>query len=114
MIDSLRMLSDVTAIEDGRTTVDPPFAGAPAFGKYTAVHVNVNGNWLMATVRDSRIEIPSNFGSLADLDWLIGTWTAEAPRENGIDLPLGGSIRALSNDNTRSQVRTALLRQACK
>ena len=78
MIDSLRLLGDVAAIEDGRTTVDPPFAGAPAFGKYTAVHVKVNGNWLMATVRDSRIEMSSNYGALADLEWLIRTWTAEA------------------------------------
>lgn len=77
-IDSLRMLSDVAAIEDGRTIVDPPFAGAPAFGKYTAVHLKVNGNWLMATVRDSRVEMPSNYGGLNDLEWLIGTWRGEA------------------------------------
>lgn len=77
MIDSLRLLSDDAAIEDGRAVVDPPPAGAPAISKYTAVHVKVDGKWLMASVRDSRIETPSAFRNVADLEWLIGTWIAE-------------------------------------
>ncbi|MCA9143704.1 MAG: SgcJ/EcaC family oxidoreductase [Planctomycetales bacterium] len=77
MIDSLRMLSDGAAIEDGRAVIDPPPAGAPAISKYTVVHVKVDGKWLMASVRDSRIETPSAFRNVADLEWLIGTWIAE-------------------------------------
>jgi len=76
-IDSLRLLSDTAAIEDGRTVVDPPPAGAPAVGKYTTVHVKVDGKWLMSTVRDTRVETPSAFRNVADLEWLIGAWTAE-------------------------------------
>jgi uncharacterized protein (TIGR02246 family) len=77
VIDSLRLLSDCAAIEDGRAMVDPPPTGAPAVGKYTAVHVKVDGKWLMSTVRDTRVEMPSAYANVADLEFLIGTWTAE-------------------------------------
>lgn len=77
VIDNLRLLSDTAAIEDGRAMVEPPPAGAPAIGKYTAVHVKVDGKWLMSTVRDTRVETPSTYRNVADLEWLIGTWTAE-------------------------------------
>jgi uncharacterized protein (TIGR02246 family) len=77
VIDSLRLLSDDAAIEDGRAMLDPAPAGAPASSKYTAVHVRSDSQWLMSTVRDSRIEAPSSYEKVADLEWLIGTWTAE-------------------------------------
>ncbi len=77
MIDSLRLLSDSTAIEDGRAVVDPPPVGVPAYSKYTAVHVKVDGKWLMASVRDTHVETPSAYRNIADLEWLIGTWVAE-------------------------------------
>jgi uncharacterized protein (TIGR02246 family) len=80
IIDSLKLLSDSAAIEDGRAMVDPPPAGIPGYSKYTAVHVKIDGKWLMSTVRDTHVETPSAFKNVADLEWLIGTWTAE---ENG-------------------------------
>jgi uncharacterized protein (TIGR02246 family) len=76
-IDSLKLLSDSAAIEDGRAVLDPAPAGAPATSKYTAIHVKADGKWLMSTVRDSRVETPSSYRNVADLEWLIGTWTAE-------------------------------------
>src|SRR5262245_41757752 len=77
VIDSLRLLSDDAAIEDGRAVLEPPPAGAPAISKYTAVHVKVDGKWLMSTVRDTRVETPSAYRNVEDLEWLIGTWSAE-------------------------------------
>lgn len=76
-IDSIRLLNDSAAIEDGRAFVDPPAAGPAGYGKYTAVHVKVGGQWLMSTVRDTRVDTPSGYEKVADLEWLIGTWTAE-------------------------------------
>jgi uncharacterized protein (TIGR02246 family) len=76
-IDSLKLLSDSAAIEDGRASLDPAPAGALATSKYTAIHVKVGGKWLMSTVRDTRVEAPSAYRNVADLEWLIGTWTAE-------------------------------------
>ena len=70
VIDSLKLLSDTAAIEDG-LMLDPAPAGA-ATSKYTAVHVKVDGKWLMSTVRDSRIETSSTYRHLQDLEWLVG------------------------------------------
>lgn len=76
-VDSVRLLSDSAAIEDGRAVLEPPPAGAPVITKYTAVHVKSEGQWKMSTVRDSVVEVPSNYRRVAALEWLIGTWTAE-------------------------------------
>jgi uncharacterized protein (TIGR02246 family) len=77
VIDSLKLLSDSAAIEEGRAMLDPAPAGAPAISKYLVVHVKENGKWRMSTVRDSRLELPSAYRNVADLEWLIGNWTAE-------------------------------------
>ncbi len=76
-IDSVRLVSAGVAIEDGRALVQPPPPGAPGVGTYTAVHVMVDGKWLMASVRDTWVEAQVTRQSVADLGWLIGTWVAE-------------------------------------
>ncbi|QDU97024.1 SgcJ/EcaC family oxidoreductase [Lignipirellula cremea] len=81
MIDSIRLLSDSAAIEDGHSVVEPPPAGAPAISRYSVVHVKIAGKWLAASVRETRIETPSTWPHLSDLEWLIGDWTAE---EHGV------------------------------
>ena len=81
VIDSLRLLSETSAIEDGRALVEPPPAGSLGVSKYTGVHVKVDGKWQMASVRDTWIDTPATRESTADLGWLIGAWTAE---EHGV------------------------------
>ena len=72
-ITSLEFPSPVTAIEDGVAKI--AVKGAPgSASRYTAVDVLENGKWLMASVRETRIKIPSNFTRLENLQWLIGTW----------------------------------------
>ena len=79
VIDSLRALSDTTAIEDGRVILQPAPARGAGGASYMAVHVKVGGKWLMSTVRDSRVisTAPPTGNDLDDLEWLIGTWHAE-------------------------------------
>ena len=77
VIDSLRLLSDSAALEDGRAMLDPAPVGPPATSKYTAVHVKVGGKWLMSSVRDTSIETPSSYRKVQDLEFLIGNWIAE-------------------------------------
>ena len=77
VIDSVRLLSDSAAIENGHSFVEPAPVGAPEVSQYTAVHVKVDGKWLMASVRDTVVETPSTYSNIADLEWLIGTWVAE-------------------------------------
>ncbi len=50
----------------------------PVASRYSAVHVLVDGKWLMAAVRESGIELPSNYGRLQDFEWLIGNWEVKA------------------------------------
>jgi len=77
VIDSLRLLSDSAAIEDGTSALQLADTGVVAMGRYTAIHVKVDGKWKMSSVRDSAIEAPLAQRNLADLDWLIGTWSTE-------------------------------------
>lgn len=93
-VDSLRLVSDNVAIEDGRAVSDPPPQAARGFGTYSATHVKVDGKWLMASVRDSWVEMPASMSSAVDLDWLVGTWVAE---ENGATIE--SVCRWVANDS---------------
>jgi uncharacterized protein (TIGR02246 family) len=81
MIDSVRLLTGDTAIEDGRAAVLSPAGDSAPLTNYTVVHAKVDGKWLMASVRDALTEVPVALTSAADLEWLIGTWSGE---EHGI------------------------------
>lgn len=77
IVDSIKLLSDAAALEDGRAMLDPAPPGAPAVSKYVAIHVKVDGEWRMSSVRDTHIETPSGYRHLAPLEWMIGSWNAE-------------------------------------
>jgi uncharacterized protein (TIGR02246 family) len=76
-IGSIEFATQGMAIEDGVARVVTK-AGPPSASRYTAVHVLQDGKWLMASVRESRIEIPSNFPRLQELGWLVGKWEAKS------------------------------------
>jgi hypothetical protein len=38
-----------------------------------------DGNWLIASVRESRVDVASNYPHLQSLEWLIGSWVAKSP-----------------------------------
>ncbi|MCC9607962.1 SgcJ/EcaC family oxidoreductase [Blastopirellula sp. JC732] len=76
-IDSLHLLSDEAALEEGRTLVTPVSDGDPGFNAYSAIHVKIDGKWQMASVRDRWVAMPSAHRNIADLEWLIGKWSAE-------------------------------------
>ena len=52
-IESLRLLSKDTAIEEGRSVVVPGPKGT-GVSKYSAIHIKVGEQWLMASVRENR------------------------------------------------------------
>lgn len=72
--DSVRVINDSTAVEDGRAMIQPPPAGAPGSSRYTAIYVQSDGKWLLSSVHDMRVASPSNYHRLDDFEWLIGTW----------------------------------------
>lgn len=75
--DSVRLLSDSVAIEDGQAIVEVSPNAAGEITAYTAVHTKVEGKWLLASVRDKGGDSSTPTDELADLDWLIGDWIAE-------------------------------------
>lgn len=75
-IESFKLLGDTVAREEGSTVVEAPPALA-AVGMYTAIHVKVEGKWLLASVRDTLTSEAVAAQNLTDLDWLVGTWVAE-------------------------------------
>ena len=75
-VDSIRLINADTAIEEGRAAISPQPPGAVrVMSRYTAVHVRQDDRWLMADVRDTRVELPPDPGPLEDLQWLVGTWS---------------------------------------
>lgn len=65
------------AIEDGISQVTAQHAGPAQVARYTAVHVKADGKWLLASVRETNVEMPSNFAKIESLSWLVGSWTAK-------------------------------------
>ncbi len=87
-IDSIRQISPTTVVEEGRAALTPQPPGASrVMSAYTAVHTLQDGQWLMAHVSDTRVELPPDTGQLEDLDWLVGTWVAE---RNGTRVEIKG------------------------
>ncbi len=82
VIDALRLLSDSAAHEDGHVTLDQGHASSAVSTRYTAVHVKVDGKWLMSSVRDTHIDVPLSSRNMVDLEFLIGTWVAEEQGSN--------------------------------
>ena len=78
-IQSIKFPSADVAIEDGSSVVIPPDGFAPSRSRYTNVHVKKDGQWLLASVRESADPGPSNFEHLSGLEWTIGEWIDESP-----------------------------------
>jgi uncharacterized protein (TIGR02246 family) len=93
-IDTIKRLSADTMIEDGRASVESDAGGPPGSSRYTAVHVKQDGQWRMASVRDTAVPVASHYANLQDLDWMVGHWTAE---EHGATLDV--HCRWIANKN---------------
>jgi uncharacterized protein (TIGR02246 family) len=68
--DSLRFVSDSSAIEEGVVTVRRGAADAATRAHYTALFVREDGQWRLAQLSES----PAGETTIADLAWLIGEW----------------------------------------
>lgn len=78
--DSVRLVSDSVAIEDGQAITETSPKTPAQLSRYTSVHVKVGGKWLLASLRELPTDSAPISQSLADLEWLVGDWMAE---ENG-------------------------------
>jgi uncharacterized protein (TIGR02246 family) len=73
-IHSINFTGAAMAVEDGEARVIAQHAGPPMASRYTAVHFQEGGKWLMASVRETAIPVSSNAERLHELSWLIGSW----------------------------------------
>jgi len=76
-IKSIDFPTPTTAVEDGMTQVMTKDNDPPTASRYTAVHVQEDGKWLMASVRESTMPVASNFAQLQELGWLVGDWESK-------------------------------------
>lgn len=76
-IDSLRALGPDTIVEEGHATVSLAKDALATSSRYTAIHVRRDNNWLMASVRDLPATPSTLSETRADLEFLVGNWTAE-------------------------------------
>ena len=72
-VESIRFLSNDTAVEEGYVRVQKGKSEQPASSRYSILYVREGGAWLMAVLR----EWPDEGVALRDLDWLIGSWSAK-------------------------------------
>ena len=79
LVESVRLITPDLAVEDGVANVSPPPPGPPGAGRYAATHVRLGGKWLLASVREWREDVDSNYAQLQPLEWLIGSWVAKSP-----------------------------------
>ena len=77
-IESIRFLGPDIAVEKGIAKVKLPSADAALGARYTVVHAQRDGKWIMVVGRDAPYVPGSNEDYLKDLEWLIGDWTLDA------------------------------------
>jgi len=77
-IESIRFIGTQLALETGSTVTVPPEGLAPESGRYSVLHVLMDGKWQMAVVRDMPDE-PTHRDRLEMLAWLVGDWIDESP-----------------------------------
>jgi uncharacterized protein (TIGR02246 family) len=75
-IESIRFLGPLVASEKGIAQVTPASGDAPTATRYTVVHINREGKWLMAVGHEVPYVPGANEDYLKDLQWLIGRWNA--------------------------------------
>jgi uncharacterized protein (TIGR02246 family) len=72
----IRFIAPDAAIEDGKVEVTVPGAPAPLTGRFTAIWVLEDGNWLLTSLREVRLKAAGG-DDLAGLDWMVGKWTGK-------------------------------------
>jgi uncharacterized protein (TIGR02246 family) len=72
---SLRFVSPLVALESGTARVIRASDGQSLATAYHIVHAKRDGQWQLASVRESGHVPTSNYEQLRSLEWLVGNWT---------------------------------------
>jgi uncharacterized protein (TIGR02246 family) len=71
---TIRIVAPGVAIEDGKFGETAAADGSSVSGRYTATWVKRDGDWLLASLRESEVVTPSGKDRLQELSWLVGEW----------------------------------------
>ena len=79
-IGSIRILTPNIAVEEGIVRGQPIPGEGESVSAYVAVHVKVDGHWLLASVSDYAIPVEMTANDhLQELAWVVGDWIEESP-----------------------------------
>jgi uncharacterized protein (TIGR02246 family) len=82
-VDTVRILTPHLAVEEGLARSKDSPESAEDVAAYVAIHVKVDGKWLLASVRDYEIvpdhELTPHDRLNQELSWLVGDWIDESP-----------------------------------
>jgi uncharacterized protein (TIGR02246 family) len=77
-VETIELVSPGVAIEQGTSTITSPNT-EPIVTRYSAVHVQRDGQWLIDRVSEREIVAPpSHYEQLKELEWMIGNWADQA------------------------------------
>lgn len=77
--ESIRTISPGVVVQDGTTSVTRSESLTPVASRYTKVYVNIDGKWLVASVRDrAPRDLREHATQLEQLGWLKGDWIDES------------------------------------
>jgi uncharacterized protein (TIGR02246 family) len=82
VVESIRFLTPDVAVEEGFTTTFPDGETLTSRGRYTVLHLKLDGRWQMQSVRVVEEESLSAYAELATLQWLVGEWIDEGRDED--------------------------------
>ena len=74
---SLRFVSPLVALESGTSRLIRPSDGEANVAAYHIVHTKQDGQWQLASVRESAQASSSNYEQLRSLEWLVGNWASK-------------------------------------
>ena len=76
---AIRFITPEVAVEDGVVERAATSGDQPPRGRYCALWVKRDGQWLIDGVRESPYHPGASANHFQDLEWIVGEWTAEGP-----------------------------------
>jgi uncharacterized protein (TIGR02246 family) len=81
------------AVAEIAAEVSPPLSGRLGTNKTTIVLVRSGDNWLIEGVRE-KLDMPASYEHLKALEWLVGSWSTQAPSSAEADKASPTSINS--------------------
>jgi uncharacterized protein (TIGR02246 family) len=75
--ETISFIAPGVARVSGRTQLRPSDGSTPLGGRYAAIYIRRDGQWLLASVREITDKELSPHDHLAELEWLVGDWVEE-------------------------------------